>query len=137
MKQTKIKQTKIKRVKIESILLTIAYNLQSLHNELLIYIKEHQGTQGFIYTDFADMDDIKALKYSYGDKLKERKVAGIRVRNNEIQIFCRAITAPRYSITSLQKAQNWEYLNPNYIVVPETIFSIADSIEKYVEKNEY
>ena len=118
-------------------------DLMPFYNEVKDYIKNHQGSKGYIDTQNESCDFIYAVVYedvcSRYDTMYEARVKAVRVAHDQIEIIyeldsptCRIV----WSDDDFKNAKDdeWECIYWSDVVhfIP-TLFSIAEAIEEYVE----
>lgn len=111
-------------------------NLGVLRDEVRNYIKEHQGSNGFIATHNPDLDYIWTMVWTgFENEFAEYEVAAVRVKNDTIQIlydfpFC------DYTVEELSQVDDEEWKSiewDDYIVYLNTLFSIAENITQFFD----
>lgn len=112
-------------------------DLTPMYNAVRDYIKEHQGEKGYISTWEEGFDILWTMIYTgYDSEYEEQMVYAVRVKNDDIQIVYdtyRTKYTDEY-IASLGDEDWYSIRYDDCIVYLPTIFSIAESIESYVEE---
>lgn len=123
-------------------------NLDNLYNEVVAWVKEHQGEKGYINTDYIvenedGTEDILDTLYSFyyndaADSYEERIVYGVRVREDDLEVCSKP-----YMRTYHNNCSEDEYLDDiswysvrwsDIVLYVPTLFSIAENIEEYTEE---
>lgn len=93
---------------------------------------------GLIHTQKKDCASICSVEYISFDELAERKIAGLRVVNNDIQIFSEVssrtceITVTEEDLTDPEFEGQWDWLRTGDMVLYEpTLMNIAENISQY------
>jgi len=97
-------------------------NLDNLYNVTRNYVKEHQGVKGYIDTNDPYCDGIFAIYFDFElDNVCEHLIVKIRVdSNNDLQVLA-------------EGDNEWQSVkNGDVVYYINTLFSIAESIEEYV-----
>ena len=129
--------TEMKKIRIPS--------LDEMYEDVLAYVKEHQGEKGYIDTQDDKYDTIRTYAFNYDtEDYEENCVHGVRVIDegdgDDLQIcfepFMRTYKVVYDEDTFTGKAEEgnaeWESVRFGDIDYIPTIFSIAESIWEYV-----
>ena len=117
-------------------------DFNSLYNEVVAYVKEHQGEKGFIDCRHShNADIIYAIVFDYDyDCGIEQFVYAVRVVNNDLEVLLepvvrsyRVVYQPE-DFTSEEAEEKWQSVKGGDVYYALTIFNIAESIEQYVEE---
>ena len=121
-------------------------NLDTMYEDVVAFVKAHQGEKGYIDTQNNGNDTIYAILYDYDMNAGvEQCVHGVRWNEDEqdLQIVCEPIMRT-YKVKYDDKSFRGKYEDPDAnaewmsvkwsdIYYIQTIFSIAESIWEYVE----
>lgn len=111
-------------------------NFQDLYKEVRDYVRENQGEKGYIDTQNEDCDPIKAIVYDniYTLNLTEYYVKGIRVNGDDLEIIYDLPNVVYDEDAFKSEDAEWmEICYDDYVYFVPTLFSIAESIEQYIE----
>lgn len=118
-------------------------NLDPLYEEVVAYVREHQGEKGYIDCQPSlNGDIIYCFVYDdYSAQGEERMVYGVRVEDGDLQI-CFEQYMRTYQVVydnATFKGENEEDANAEWFSVKwsdvyyiQTLFNIAECIEEYV-----
>lgn len=118
-------------------------NLDALFNEVVAYVKEHQGEKGYIDCqpypkDSASMGDtIYGIIYDdFYEAVVEKYVYAVRVVNDDLEVLLENIT--RYytvyepeDFTDELNEDKWHSVRWSDVYYVPTLFNIAEVIEEY------
>lgn len=116
-------------------------NLDQMYNEVVAYVKEHQGEKGYIDCQpFQDKpgDTIYAIIYEYfSGRGEEKYVYGVRVEDDDLQVLLEDITQT-WRVTYEPEdftADDKEWMSVRWsdVYYIHTLFNIAECIEEYGE----
>lgn len=118
-------------------------NLDPLYDEVVAYVKEHQGEKGYIDTQSDENDTIYCFVYQdFSGQGEERIVYGVRVEDDDLQIcyepFMRTYRVVYDDDVFQGRCEDpdanaeWESVRWSDVYYVPTIFSIAECIEEYV-----
>lgn len=115
-----------------------AESLKELTNEIVSYVKEHQGEKGYIDTQSYDGDTIRTFIYNEDDYIaEEQKVYGVRVKDGDLQICAdyeptiASSTQVEYGEDDFKDESNWLSVDSELVYKAHTIDQIAMYIEEY------
>ena len=114
-------------------------NLDPLYEEVVAYVKEHQGDKGYIDCQPSLNGDI-IYGFIYEDFSgvgEEKFVYGVRVVDGDLECLLEDITRTYrtvYQPEDFQNAEGWESVRWSDVYYIPTLFNIAESIEEYGEE---
>lgn len=122
----------------EDALQGISNSTQALHETIIKIVENHDG---LIHTQNQSCDTIYSIEYLSIDdaEIIERTVIGIRVKDNDLQIFtennsrsCR-INVSEDDLMNPEFEDNWVSLKDScQVIYVQTLLNIAESIEQYI-----
>ena len=117
-------------------------NFDSLYEETVAFVKEHQGEKGYIDCQpEIGWDIIYAVMYDdwYGGGV-EKYVYAVRVVDEDLEVLvepivigARVVYQPE-DFTSEQAEEKWQSVRWGDVYYCHTLISIAESIDEYVEE---
>ena len=117
-------------------------NLDPLYEEVVAFVKEHQGEKGYIDCQpNIGWDTIYAVMYDdwYGSGV-EKYVYAVRVVNDDLEVLIEPITNTYRVVyqpedfTSEDAEEKWESVRWGDVYYCHTLLNIAEAIEEYVEE---
>lgn len=118
--------------------------LNDTYNEVVAYVKEHQGEKGYIDCQpYRDEHHLKDTIYAFMYNAEmgcgyEYYVYGVRVREGELEVLLEPINTTyrvKYQpedFTTDNPDNQWECVRYDVIYYVPTLFNIAECIEEYV-----
>ena len=113
-------------------------DLTPLYNEVVEYVKKHQGDKGYIDCQPSlNGDIIYGLIYDdfCGSGL-EKYVYGVRVVDDDVEIILEDIMRTyleKYTDEDFKESDKWQSLRWGDVYYIPTLFNIAENIEEYGE----
>ena len=113
-------------------------NFDTLYNKVCEFVKENQGEKGYIDTQDNTLDTIWGFEYDeFMNCAVEVRVHGIKCdpETNELLIVTeKASNTYRiiYTETDFKEAE-WQSMKGSYVYYANTLLSIAECIEEYVD----
>lgn len=116
-------------------------NFDPLFDEVVAYVREHQGEKGYIDTQDNTLDLIYTFNFDEDGNAYEAKVHGVRVMDYGDEGYdLEVITEPImrtyetvYSDEDFRTSEEWESVRWSEMPYIHTLLSIAESIEEYGE----
>lgn len=116
-------------------------NFDPLYEEVVAYVREHQGEKGYIDTQDRTLDTIYTFNIDEDGNAYECKVYGVRVMDygpNDYDL--EVITEPvmrtyvvEYSDEDFRNSEEWESVRWSEMPYIHTLLNIAECIEEYGE----
>ena len=114
-------------------------DFEPLFDEVVAYVREHQGEKGYIDTQNPKMDNIYTYNIDENGDAYEAKVHGVRVSDGEDGYDLEAITEPVmrtyetvYSDEDFRSEEaEWESVRFSEMPYIHTLLNIAECIEEY------
>lgn len=118
-------------------------NFDPLFDEVVAYVREHQGEKGYIDTQDNTLDLIYTFNFDEDGNAYEAKVHGVRVMDYGDEGYdLEVITEPImrtyetvYSDEDFRTSEEWESVRWSEMPFIHTLLSIAESIEEYGEED--
>lgn len=112
-------------------------DLTPLYNEVVEYVKKHQGEKGYIDCQPSlNCDIIYGIIYDeFSGAGIEKYVYGVRVNENDLEVLLVDITRTYLETYADEDFNNgtWESVRWSDVYYVPTLFNIAENIEEYGE----
>jgi hypothetical protein len=111
-------------------------DLNPLYEEVVAYVKEHQGDKGYIDCQPSlNGDIIYGIVYDDFSRMGlEKYVYAVRVVDNDLEVLLEDITLTYrvvYKQEDFEKADGWMSVRWSDVYYVHTLFNIAECIEEY------
>lgn len=114
-------------------------NFDPLFDEVVAYVREHQGEKGYIDTQDPSLDTIYTFNIDEIGDAYECKVHGVRVMDYgdegyDLEVIAEPVMRTYetvYSDEDFRTSEEWESVRWSEMPYIHTLLSIAESIEEY------
>lgn len=114
-------------------------NFDPLYEEVMAFVKEHQGEKGYIDTQDSTLDPIYTFNIDVNGDAYECKVYGVRVKDYgdegcDLEVItepCTRTYVVTYEDDDFRTSDEWESVRWSEMPYIHTLLNIAENIEEY------
>lgn len=115
-------------------------NFDPLYDEVVAYVREHQGEKGYIDTQDPTLDTIYTFNIDELGDAYECKVHGVRVKDygpdegEDLEVITEPLMRTyvvEYGDEDFRTSEEWESVRWSELPYINTLLAIAESIEEY------
>lgn len=116
-------------------------NFDRLYEEVMAFVKEHQGEKGYIDTQDPTLDPIYTFNINAFGDAYECKVHGVRVKDygpdegEDLEVItepCMRTYFVTYGDDDFRNSEEWESVHWSEMPYIHTLLNIAENIDEYV-----